>query len=411
MDEITSVQKFKEVIHTEFPYSIEQSERVSEAIALDTIIEIPALHTSAPQYDTVLQEVKGLFTLDSILGAWYAYRCKSKVDTSTAFLIIPGTGYHQGWLIATADTNNYHNILMPIRNKCLEHGDVYVYVKPNEDFRVMWKSVWGWNSKMDYDVLGPYSDYQGINWAANMVIEATAAVKTLRKKYNKVIVMGLSNGGFPALIAGIQGEAHGTVLACGLTIADYEGFPVPNNENPLYYRMHKKYSIDTVKHYLGSSNNYYLFGFGDNDFWASEEYQYKRLEDTLNSTGNKCHIDFTYNYTGHHYPIAYLDTFINKVKIDTCAPIIVTYTEDVKHKANLIAVYPNPTNNVLNIELNGDRLLYIQVFNLNGQELRRINIMAKSNPSISLNGYSTGNYLINVVGEKSRNCVLVSKVD
>lgn len=319
LDEAVNKQKLVSILDSEFSFTIEQAEHPENIVPIDTLINLNGLHAAEPFWDTVLQEVKGEFSLDGTVKNWFAYKCKSQGDTNTAFLIIPGYGAANSWYISTADTNNYHNIPFPIRKKCALYGDVFTIVKPNEEFRAIWKTINNWNLRLGYQMMGPYTNFKGHNWAANFVIECIATVKYLKLKYDKVIVLGLSNGGIISLISALEGNADGCVVATGLAIDTYDPFPVPNYENPLYYRMNVKYSLDSIKQRLGQTNKHFLFGFGDADFYAAYEYATHSLEDTLLSTGNACHLDFNYNYSGHHFPIHYLDTFVNRVIADTCA--------------------------------------------------------------------------------------------
>lgn len=246
-DEIQDYNDLKRTIARDCPFTIQEAEHQDWIIPFAITTPLIGLHNQVPNYDTILQEIYGTYAIDTFVRNWYAYYNKSVVDTTVAFFIIPGTGIHNGWHIAAGDAGDYHNIPSPIKDKCLAYGDVYTYVKPNEDFRGIWKDVGGTYMKLDYNYFTPYTELHGNPWAANMQIECTAIVKCLKLKYNKVIVLGLSNGGIPALIAAIEGNANGVNCASGLSVTDYDGFPLTNFENPFYYNLFKKYSLDSLK--------------------------------------------------------------------------------------------------------------------------------------------------------------------
>ena len=68
---------------------------------------------------------------------------------------------------------------------------------------------------------------------------------------------------------------------------------------------------------------------------------------------------------------------------------------DVEEKEGGIAIYPNPTNGLLNIE--GQGSMHISIGNLLGQKVMELN--AEGNSSIDLSGYGQGIYLVRIVTE------------
>ncbi len=410
LDEITNYDDLKKTIAKECPFSIYNAEHLENIVPFNVFTPILGLHNQIPWYDTVLQEVKGTFSIDTFVKNWYGYYNKSVVDTTTAFLIIPGYGIHDGWHIAAGDTAYYMNRPMPIKDKCLQHGDVYAYAKPNEDYRSIWKKVGGDCMKLDYNYFTPYTDMHGINWAANMTIECTAIVKCLKLRYNKVIVLGLSNAGLVALIAGMEGGADGVNCASGLSTTDYDGFPLTNYENPYYYNELKKYCLDSIKSKMANTSAYYLFSYGDGDASTNlYEYTTHSLQDTFSTLPNNCRIEFTYNFYGHHYPIAYLDTFIQHVKNDSC-PAVPLMVNNINKPNDNITIYPNPAQKKLIIKSDASDIQSVQVYSLTGEEiLFRKNIQALST-TIYLPALSQGNYIVNVMTKNKNYAKLVSIV-
>ena len=409
LDQVQSFNDLTRIVQHECPFSIYNAEHLNDIVPLNVFNPIYGLHNQLPWADTVLQEMNGSFSIDTVVKNWYAYYNKSSVDSTTAFFIIPGTGTHSGWQIASGNPNDYHNIPMPIKDKCLQYGDVYTYVKPNEDFRSIWKDAGAtYYMKLDYNYFTPYTDFYGFNWAANMQIECTAAIKCLKLKYNKVIVLGLSNGGIPALIAGLEGGADGINCASGTSAAERYGFPLNNFENPYFYNMFKQYALDSLKLKISNSPAYFLFSFGDNDCCSNAyEYNTHSLQDTFATLNHPCHIDFTYNFSGHHFPIAYLDTFITKVKLDTCASLSpVSFIPPIE---DAIRIYPNPAKDILHIQSASDDLKSVQVYALNGTQI----LFEKySHPiqetNVQLPSLAPGSYIVNVVTRKKHSANIIS---
>jgi hypothetical protein len=281
----------------------------------DSITFLPGLHTNLPAFDTEAAEIKGAFSLNNTTSYWYAYYKKSIVDTTTAILIFPGSGANESFHIAHNEPTDYHNLNCFIKNKDLEYGDVYIIVKPNEDFRSFWKNI-GDNTynKLDYDVMGPYTDFMGKNWAANLYIELLAQIKYLQSKYKKVIVTGLSNGGFPVLVCGLEAGVNGINCASGISVTSYLGFPVPNNENPYFGGLFDYYALDSLKKMIYQSGTRVLFSYGSGDCCTNAyEHQTHALQDTLNTLPATCNAEFFYDFSWHTFPCNGLDSFYTKV--------------------------------------------------------------------------------------------------
>lgn len=124
---------------------------------------------------------------------------------------------------------------------------------------------------------------------------------------------------------------------------------------------------------------------------------------------NNCRIEFTYNFYGHHYPIAYLDTFIQHVKNDSC-PAVPLMVNNINKPNDNITIYPNPAQKKLIIKSDASDIQSVQVYSLTGEEiLFRKNIQALST-TIYLPALSQGNYIVNVMTKNKNYAKLVSIV-
>ena len=77
---------------------------------------------------------------------------------------------------------------------------------------------------------------------------------------------------------------------------------------------------------------------------------------------------------------------------------------DVEEKEEGIAIYPNPTNGLLNIE--GQGTMLVSVSNLLGQKLMETN--AESNATLDLSQFGQGMYIVRI---ESENGVTIQKVN
>lgn len=315
-NELLSQEDMVAQIDSIFPFYTNDFYNAYLGIAVSTeITELPGLHNLLPTFDEKAQEIKGAFSLNNKTNYWYAYYKKSEADTTTAIAIFPGHGNNQSFYIANEELDNYHNFNCIIKQKALEFGDVYMIVKPNEEFRALWKTTApGIYQSLDYDVLGPYTDLIGKNWAANLYIEFLAQLKYLKSKYKRVLVMGLSNGGLPALVCGLEAGVDAINCASGLSVSSYNGFPVGNNENPLFSNLLNYYALDSIKKRIADSETNILFTYGSGDEGTNAyEYNYHALENYFATSQETCNADFFYNFNGHTFACSAIEPFFDKV--------------------------------------------------------------------------------------------------
>jgi hypothetical protein len=283
----------------------------------DTITFLYGLHDSLPTFDSKASEIKGKFLLNNKTDYWYSYYKKSIRDTTTAIVIFPGFGANESFHIANDNSSDYHNADCLVKEKALMYGDVYIIVKPNEEFRSIWKTVpyYSYYGKLSYDVLTPYTVLLGKSWASNLYIEFLAQLKYLKSRYKKVIVMGLSNGGFPVLVCGLEAGADGVNCASGLSVTSFTGFPVPNNENPFFSGLFDYYSLENIKSRIEESASKILFTYGSGDCCTNAyEYDTHALQSYLNTPAQSCNAEFFYDFSGHTFSCRAIDSFFRKVK-------------------------------------------------------------------------------------------------
>ncbi|QLH47039.1 MAG: hypothetical protein HWD58_16290 [Bacteroidota bacterium] len=151
------------------------------------------------------------FSLNSKSSSAYFY----KIDTSsksTAVFIIPGTGNNQSSQILSNTLQIITTIIPNIFGLpalAARHGDLYLYIKPNDDIRAIRN---GMNKLNDLNVY-PVLTNRGTSYTSNLFIECFAMIKYLKSKYDRVIVLGLSQGGTCSMITGIETEPA-AVLSC-----------------------------------------------------------------------------------------------------------------------------------------------------------------------------------------------------
>ncbi len=63
-------------------------------------------------------------------------------------------------------------------------------------------------------------------------------------------------------------------------------------------------------------------------------------------------------------------------------------------KSNSFSIYPNPSNDFINISLSKDEIKEIIIFNVYGEKITQKNLIVESNLKVDLTDYSNGTYFI-----------------
>ncbi len=274
------------------------------------------LHDQVPEYDTIFKECKLDFVYGGISSSTYSFFVNGLNDTNTAFLVMPGSGSFQSLFIAEGNSDNYHNQSCIVKEMLRQKGDVYVYVRPNEEFRSIWINRYGtgYYPKLDYDVLDPYTKFHGIDWQDNLFSEINVWVHYLKKKYKRVVIMGLSAGGWPPLFSSLQLKPDACIIASGFSAASYQNFIVTNNENTVLDGVLGVYTMDSLRTIVRHSNTEYLFSYGDQEVDGNlYEYQSHALQDSLQTPSQASNINFSYFSGVHTFHCPSIDTFLDRV--------------------------------------------------------------------------------------------------
>lgn len=215
-----------------------------------------------------------IFSLQFELGrsyTAYAYFDKSYTNSSqTAFLIIPGSGLNQSSEILRGGMPNYHDGLLDVAQK---YGDVYTYIKPNEDIR----AIHNGQQKLSYDFITNTLISHGGSYSAYYIVETIAITKYLKQKYKRVVVAGVSQGAWAAFLNGIQSWPDFVISVAGL--------PFPGNNyvfhaSPLNIMIPKLNNIvqkDATVHLIRDHPTRWFFTLGKLDIggfrvFAEENY-------------------------------------------------------------------------------------------------------------------------------------------
>jgi hypothetical protein len=225
-------------------------------------------------------------------------------NTRTSSLIIPGSGYNESGPIASNDQLDYHyGILDALRKK---GGDVFVYVKPNEDF-LAWHDG---KKKVYQDYFLTDHINRGGSYSGSYLVMSMAVAKFLKGRYEKLIIAGLSQGGAATLLNAIQSEPDIAIIASGYSSLN-EKFEENGPNQILGVRMQSEVNNgEKLREKLRSKATRFLFTWGLKERWGFYEVEAneKITAGLLNGLPNVwCEI----HDGGHRFPKKEINKFLD----------------------------------------------------------------------------------------------------
>lgn len=259
-------------------------------------MEDPKEHVARIDYT-----LKGQVTYEA-----YTYVAKSLVEpeADTAYLIIPGSGVNEAGKIFYADDTDYHCCL---RNKIDKNADVYVYVKPNNDFLAVHHQGKVLNGKV---ALFPQLLMMGGSYSTRYLVDAIALAKHLKGKYKKLVIAGLSQGGNAALIISLQVEPDVAIVASGYSVLNSGPVYVAGINQIVIPGFLDVYTPEYIANVMGQQITQYMFTFGEAEAGI---YGYESVEKATEKAFEKIkNIQFYYHPDAHVFPVEAIISFLKK---------------------------------------------------------------------------------------------------
>ncbi|HPI54336.1 MAG TPA: hypothetical protein PLU10_06550, partial [Chitinophagaceae bacterium] len=220
-DSIKSKQGLTDLMNREFPYTpSDVTKTITNEIQLGPLKFDSVINNAFTHYPSIYSQsnpvVKLSYELHNKKDTTYAAYTPSSVgagsNCKTVFLLLHGTGTNT--TSQFMQNNGYANIYCAVKTKCLQYGDVFTYCKPNEDWRAIY-----WNRKKLGDYVFSYLEATGHNYGTNYLIENIALVKYLKTKYQRVVLLGISEGGYAVLLNSLYSEPDAAVISGGYSIS------------------------------------------------------------------------------------------------------------------------------------------------------------------------------------------------
>ncbi len=185
----------------------------------------------------------------------YAFFRESQAGTGeNAMLIIPGTGENQSTKIYINDASNYHHNIAEIVRP---YWDMYVYVKPNEDFLAVHNGY----RKLSQEAIVYHLANDGGSYSCRYIADSMCMVRYLKNRYDRVVVAGLSQGGQATLYNAVQSKPDGAIVSSGYSVIREE-LSVDGLSQILIPGMTEYHSRMHIFNAIRDSDTEYLFTWG-----------------------------------------------------------------------------------------------------------------------------------------------------
>lgn len=309
---VTSFYNHYLIMDTNFIFKTSDLDSISNLSIDDSLHAFAQINSAFNAYPSFISQndpvVSLPFHLNNKQGISYSflYPDTNHSNCKNAFLIVPGTGINASYDVIRG--LGYHNQLCQITNNCRNYGDVYTFVKPNEEFRAI-----HWNNKKLNEYIVSYLITQNTFYGTNYLVEMIAMIKYLKSNYDKVFLMGLSEGGYAALLCTMYSQPDAALISGGYSI----NFDTCTTETGILYTRFDslvyQYDKVNVKDKISQSSTQYLFTWGDGDpvLTMDPEHDFHYTENYFAGVG---HCSWFYDFNDHTFPPCFnIDTFIERI--------------------------------------------------------------------------------------------------
>tara|TARA_Y100000588_G_C14267332_1_gene930547 strand:- start:889 stop:3156 length:2268 start_codon:yes stop_codon:yes gene_type:complete len=239
----------------------------------------------------------------------FAYGMLPSIDNKSrrASLIIPGSGTGggdicQSYAIAADVPDNYQ---YGIHSTLNQEGEVYVFIKPNNDF-LAWHD--GKGKKLDNHFIWNWHLNHGGSYSVSYLVQSLAVMKWIKSCYRKTIVAGLSQGGTATLINSLQSKPDCAIVCSGYTILNNKFERTGPNHIVGVPGCTSLYDAKFIKNKLHKSPTSWFFSWGKNEIGVSRiEAEEGLTSEALKGLSN---VEISIHDRGHIFPIEEIHSFL-----------------------------------------------------------------------------------------------------
>lgn len=150
----------------------------------------------------------------------------------------------------------------------------------------------------------------GGSYSTRYIVDIIALTKYLKTAYEKVVVIGLSQGGSAALFVALQAEPDVAVVASGFSILNNGPAYVAGVNQIIIPGFLAIYTPEYIAEIIKSQSTRYLFTYGKSETGV---YRYEtEARVTEEFFGDLEQLEFSYHPGGHVFPVDVIKEFLSK---------------------------------------------------------------------------------------------------
>jgi len=236
----------------------------------------------------------------------YAYFRKNESKNENGFLLIPGSGLNQSSAIYHRDRTNYQHGILDLLG---QYGEVFVLVKPNEDFL----AIHNGRNKLNYNFIINHLLNRGGSYSALYIAHSLAFSKFIKTKYETTGVVGLSQGGGAAFLNALQSEPDIAIISSGFSFLFDKMQAGSHDQIIIPCKCFAKYTeVDFVRQKISNLKTKFLFSWGKGE---SDYYKYEAFTQYSCSLLNLPNTECILHDMGHVYPVEEIKDYMEKMGI------------------------------------------------------------------------------------------------
>jgi hypothetical protein len=232
----------------------------------------------------------------------YAYAVHASKPSYSAALIIPGSGFNQSSAIYNNDPSNYHFGIMEALGASVAK---FVLIKPNEDCLAFHDG----KAKINQDFSTNWLLARGASYSAHYITNSLAITKYLQTQYGKVVVAGLSQGGYAALLNSLQSQPHVAIIASGFSVVDAQVMWSGGNQI-IIPGLDQRLSVADMRSRMRPLHTSFLFTYGKDEDGTYKIEANERL--TCQYLSTLQNVECRIHKQGHVFPVATIREFLSR---------------------------------------------------------------------------------------------------
>jgi len=205
--------------------------------------------------------LKLVYSINGYQDSLYAYykKFEGAKNTTKGALIVPGSGINQSSEIYYKK-NILNNYQCNIDDLLQDYGDIFIYIKPNEDIL----AIHNGQNKIEETTFVNYLLNKGFSYSEYYITQTLVLGEFIKRNYNQTLTAGLSQGGLAAFINSLYLKPNQAIISSGYSVLMDTPY-LSNLRQIIMPGYKKKIQADSVYEIINKSPTRYLFTYGEKE--------------------------------------------------------------------------------------------------------------------------------------------------